>query len=92
MNSKKETTTVQPIKPSDLVKFTGEFALRLARLLDEFVGELATLEREDDRQFIITCTQIFSLYGMAQLAEGYMVNASPYFEQIAKCRGKLIDA
>lgn len=92
MNSKKETPAVKPIKPSDLVKFTGQFALRLARLLDEFVGELATLDREADREFIIMSAQLFSMYGMAELAEGYMVNANPYFQQVAECRGKLIDA
>ena len=64
------------------LEITEQSALRLRRLLEEYVAHLGDIERESDREFAITWAQLFAMYGVASMANGFMVGDTEFQMEI----------
>lgn len=64
------------------LEITEQSALRLSRLLEELVAHLGDSERESDREFAITHSQLFGMYGVASMASGFMLDVTSFENEI----------
>jgi len=64
------------------LEITEQSALRLSRLLEEYVAHLGDIERESDREFTIMWAQLFAMYGVASMASGFMVDDTQFQMEI----------
>jgi hypothetical protein len=76
---------VQPQKPC--LDISSAAALRLGRLLKELSHNLIEIDQEGDMEFAIVWSQLFTMYGLANMAEGFMVDKTPYLETVSEYMG-----
>lgn len=77
----------KPVSPCQNLEIPEHAAFRLGRLLKRLSQDMVTLEEEEDSEFAIVWSQLFTNYGMAKMCEGFMLDSDPFRSQAAKYMG-----